>query len=200
MVEGRVRIPARSLRCDRRALMGSTSKSPPQAQAPATTSGSFGDVRLDTGRGAKYGAPTPTASAGGRLYLGAGGVGVGSGVAGGRSGVGSACQRGRNRVAIRRPTSVQLLDDRAVSCGDDGAPRGIRTPNRQIRSQPSPVPARLLGPSSSPLVLVNGHDAGPSRASVPVFHAWLGRKLVAVSGRCCQTRCLVTGRSPGPAE
>jgi hypothetical protein len=66
-----------------------------------------------------------------------------------------------------------------LSCGDGGAPRGIRTPNRQFRSQPSSVPVRPAGPFASPLVLVNGHVAGTSRASVPARHAWLGRNVVA---------------------
>jgi hypothetical protein len=35
-------------------------------------------------------------------------------------------------------------------------------PDRQIRSQPSPVPTRPPGPFVSPLVLVNSHDAGLS--------------------------------------
>jgi hypothetical protein len=81
-----------------------------------------------------------------------------------------------------------------------GAPRGIRTPNRQIRSQPSPVPAPPSGPFVSPPVLVNSHVAGPTRASVPDRHARLGRNVVAVSGRRRQTGRLVTGRLLGHAE
>jgi hypothetical protein len=81
-----------------------------------------------------------------------------------------------------------------LSCGDGGAPRGIRTPNRQIRSQPSPIPIRPPDPFVYPLVLVNGHVAGPSRASVPIRHVWLGRNVVAVSGQRRQTRSLATRR------
>jgi hypothetical protein len=87
-----------------------------------------------------------------------------------------------------------------LTSGFGGAPRGIRTPNRQIRSQPSPIPTRPPDPFASPLVLVNGYVAGRSRTSVPSRHAWLGRKVVAVSDRCGQTGRLVTGRSPGRAE
>jgi hypothetical protein len=134
-----------------------------------------------------------------RLHLGAGGVGVGDGVAGGRSGVGSARQRGRNWVAVSRPTIGSASGDRSLTSGFGGAPRGIRTPNRQIRSQPSPVPTRPSGPCASPLVLVNGPVARPSRGSVPARHAWLGRNVVAVSGQRRQTGRLVTGRSPGCA-
>jgi hypothetical protein len=37
-------------------------------------------------------------------------------------------------VAAQRPDNGQQAGDRALSCSDGGAPRGIRTPNRQIRS------------------------------------------------------------------
>jgi hypothetical protein len=67
--------------------------------------------------------------------------------------------------------------------------RGSR---HQVRSQPSPVPARPPRPFTSPLVQASGHIACPSRASVPALHAWLGRNVVAVSGSCRQTECLVT--------
>jgi hypothetical protein len=77
-----------------------------------------------------------------------------------------------------------------------GWQRPARLPDRQIRSQPSPVPARPPDPFASPLVLVNGHLAGPIRACVPAHHGWHGRNVVAVSGRCRQTGRLVTGRSP----
>jgi hypothetical protein len=87
-----------------------------------------------------------------------------------------------------------------LSWGDGGAPRGIRTPNRQIRSQPSPVPARPPEPFPSPFVLVDGHLAGAGRTSVPVCPAWLGRNVVAVSGGRRQTGSLVTCRSPGRDE
>jgi hypothetical protein len=79
------------------------------------------------------------------------------------------------------------------------APRGIRTPNRQIRSQPTPMPSRPPGPFASPLVQVNGHIAEPSRASVPACPAWLSRNVVAVSAQRRQTGCLATGRAPGRA-
>ncbi len=78
--------------------------------------------------------------------------------------------------------------------------RRIRSPNRQIRSQPSPIPTRPRGSFASPLVLVNGQLAGPTQACVPARHAWLGRNVVAVSGRRRQTESLATGRSPGRAE
>jgi hypothetical protein len=70
------------------------------------------------------------------------------------------------------------------------------SPNRQIRSQPSPVPAQPPAPFASPLVLVNGHLAGPSRTSVPACHLPHGRNVVAVPGRCRQTRSLATPRLP----
>jgi hypothetical protein len=54
-------------------------------------------------------------------------------VAGGRTRVGSARQRGRSLVAVRSPTQVSDPVIGRLSCGDRGAPRGIRTPNRQIR-------------------------------------------------------------------
>jgi hypothetical protein len=73
-----------------------------------------------------------------------------------------------------------------------GAPRGIRTPNRQIRSQPSPIPIRPPDPFVYPLVLVNGHVAGPSGASVPTRHAWHGGNVVAISDHGRQTRSLAT--------
>ncbi len=81
-----------------------------------------------------------------------------------------------------------------LTSGFGGAPRGIRTPNRQIRSQPPLAPARPSGPFASLLVLVRGHVASWSRASVPVCHAWRGRNVVAVSGWRRQTGCLVTRR------
>jgi hypothetical protein len=79
-----------------------------------------------------------------------------------------------------------------LSCGFGGAPRGIRTPNRQIRSQPSPVPTRPHRPFASPLVQVNGHIADPNRASVPARPVPHGRNLVAVSRHRRQTRRLAT--------
>jgi RNA polymerase sigma factor (sigma-70 family) len=98
----------------------------------------------------------------------------------------------------------QLLEvskqPKAADLGASCAPRGIRTPNRQIRSQPSPVPARPPAPSASLLVLLNGHVAGPTRASVPGRHAPHGRNLVAVSAQGRQTGSLATGRSPLYAE
>jgi hypothetical protein len=121
-------------------------------------------------------------------------------VACGRSRVGSGRQRGRSLVAVRRPQSDQQPHNRPLSCGSGGAPRGIRTPNRQIRSQPSPIPARPPGPSASPLVLANGRITGPNRPSVPARHAWLGRNVVAVSGCRRQTGSLAIGNSPGLAE
>ena len=77
-----------------------------------------------------------------------------------------------------------------LSWGFGGAPRGIRTPNRQIRSQPPPVPARPPIPVASLLVLVNGHVAVLSRVSVPARHAPHGRNVVAASGRRRQTGSL----------
>ncbi len=84
---------------------------------------------------------------------------------------------------------------RALTCGFGGVPRGIRTPNRQIRSHRPPVPAHPLCPSASPSSQLNGHAAGRSRASVPACPAPHGRNLVAVSGHRCQTRCLATAWS-----
>jgi hypothetical protein len=118
-------------------------------------------------------------------------------VAAGRSPSGSARQRGRSLVANRRPPARQGLCPRPLTSGFGSAPRGIRTPNRQIRSQPSPVPARPPAPSVSPLVLVNRHIADPSRASVPARHARHGRNVVAVSGDGCQTE--VWRPEAGPA-
>jgi hypothetical protein len=77
-----------------------------------------------------------------------------------------------------------------LSCGDGDAPRGIRTPNRQIRSQPSPVPARPPRPFASLPVLVNGHVAGSGRTLIPARHVRLGRNVVANSRHGRQTRSL----------
>jgi hypothetical protein len=71
------------------------------------------------------------------------------------------------------------------------ARREVFDPGHQIRSLASPVPTR---PFVSPLVLVNGRLASPSRTSVPARHAPHGRNVVAVSGCCRQTGCLATGR------
>jgi hypothetical protein len=90
------------------------------------------------------------------------------------------------------PTALSGPVTGPLSWGDSGAPRGIRTPNRQIRSQPSPVPARPPGPLAFPLVPVNGHVAGPTRASVPTRHARHGGNLVAVSAQRHQTGSLAT--------
>jgi hypothetical protein len=79
-----------------------------------------------------------------------------------------------------------------LTSGFGGAPRGIRTPNRQIRSQPSPVPARPSRPFASPMVLVNGPVGGSGRASVPTRHAWHGGNVVAISDHGRQTRSLAT--------
>jgi len=81
-----------------------------------------------------------------------------------------------------------------LTSGDGGAPRGIRTPNRQIRSQPSPVPTRPPGPSASSLVLVSGYAAGPSRTAVPAHHAPHGRNVVADLGCRRQTGRLAPRR------
>ncbi len=62
------------------------------------------------------------------------------------------------------------------------APRGTRTPNRQIRSHRPPVPSRPPYPRACPSSQLNGHVAGRSRASVPCRPAPHGRKLIAVSG------------------
>src|SRR6266508_2357995 len=121
-------------------------------------------------------------------------------VACGRSRVGSARQGGRSWSQSGDPTAGSDSVTGPLTSGFGGAPRGIRTPNRQIRSQPSPIPAPPSHPLASPLVLVNGHVAHRSRASVPVRHAWLGRIVVAVSGRRRQTGSLATGRSPGYAS
>jgi hypothetical protein len=91
------------------------------------------------------------------------------------------------------PTQVSTPVTGPLSCGVGGAPRGIRTPNRQIRSQPSPVPARPPAPSASLLVLLNGHVTGSTRASVPGRHAPHGRNLVAVSAQRRQTGSLAPG-------
>jgi hypothetical protein len=47
--------------------------------------------------------------------------------------LGSGRQHGRNLVAVRRTAGVSYLVIGPLGCGDGGAPRGIRTPNRQIR-------------------------------------------------------------------
>jgi hypothetical protein len=79
-----------------------------------------------------------------------------------------------------------------MTCCVGGAPRGTRTPNRQIRSHRPPVPSRPPYPCVSPSSQLNGHADGPGRASVPTRHASRGRNLVAVSGCRCQTGCLAT--------
>jgi hypothetical protein len=48
--------------------------------------------------------------------------------------LGSGRRRGRSLVAVRRPDGSRRLRHRPLTSGDGGAPRGIRTPNRQIRS------------------------------------------------------------------
>jgi hypothetical protein len=78
-----------------------------------------------------------------------------------------------------------------LSCGVGGAPRGIRTSNRQIRSLTAAVPAVLLLPPS-PLVLVSSHFPAPTQVSFPACHGRFGGNLVAVSGHRRQTRRLVT--------
>jgi hypothetical protein len=116
------------------ALMGSASKSPPQTRAPAKTSGSSGDIWLDAGRGAKSGThrrqPLPAAPSprGWRRWCGRWG------------------RRGSQRCRECPPTGSQFGSQSGdlpafsspatgpLSCGFGGAPRGIRTPNRQIRS------------------------------------------------------------------
>jgi hypothetical protein len=65
-------------------------------------------------------------------------------------------------------------------------------PDRQIRSQPSPVPAHPSAPLASPLVQVNGHIADPTRASVPARHVRHGGNVVAVSSHRRQTQRLAT--------
>jgi len=80
-----------------------------------------------------------------------------------------------------------------LSCGF-AAPRGIRTPNRQIRSHASPVPACPSHPFVSLFLLVNGYVVGLSRASVPARHVRLGGNVVAVLGHRHQTRRLATHR------
>src|SRR6266540_7412291 len=91
-------------------------------------------------------------------------------VAGGRSRVGTGLGVAANVVAVwSQPGGLRAISDPVtgpLSCGVGGAPRGIRTPNRQIRSQPSPVPAPPPGHLASTLIKVNGHVADPSRASV----------------------------------
>jgi hypothetical protein len=98
------------------------------------------------------------------------------------------------------PTAGSDLAIGPLTSGFGGAPRGIRTPNRQIRSQASPVPARPSRPFLSPLVLVNGHAVELSRASVPAGHTPHGRNVVAVSDHRRQTGRLVPGRPPSRSE
>jgi hypothetical protein len=67
-----------------------------------------------------------------------------------------------------------------LTSGFGGAPRGIRTPNRQIRSQPSSVPARPPAPFGSQLLLVNGCAEGRiGHLSPPVTRA-----MVAIWSQC----------------
>src|SRR6266567_4466776 len=84
----------------------------------------------------------------------------------------------------------QLLNLTGGQPAGQSAPRGIRTPNRQIRSHRPPVPSRPPRPFASPSAQLSGHAYGLSRASVPACPAPHGRNLVAVSGHHCQTRCL----------
>jgi hypothetical protein len=60
-------------------------------------------------------------------------------VAGGRSHCASGPQRGRNLVANASLVLSHRLAAGPLSCGFGGAPRGIRTHNRQIRSLPAIV-------------------------------------------------------------
>ena len=90
---------------------------------------------------------------------------------------------------------------RSLICGltcKNGAPRGIRTPNRQIRSHASPVPACPPDPLPSPFTLVNGYVAGLNWAPVPACHVRLGRNVVAVSGHRRQTQRLAAHRLLAP--
>jgi hypothetical protein len=112
-------------------------------------------------------------------------------VVGGRSPVGSARRRGRSLVAVRRSQTDQRPCHRAAD--QRVWWRAARDSNPQP-PDPTLIPARPSGPFASPLVLVNGPVTGPSRAAVPARHAWLGRNVVAVSGRCRQTGRLVTRR------
>src|SRR5829696_7058979 len=103
-----------------------------------------------------------------------------------------------NVVAVWSQSGVPIASSDPVtgplSCGDGGAPRGVRTPNRQIRSHAPASPASPSHPSASALVLVDGHVAGPGRTSVPAYHVRDGGNVVAVSGRRRQTGRLATGR------
>src|SRR6266508_372816 len=56
-------------------------------------------------------------------------------------------QGGRSWSQSGAPTAGSDSVTGPLTSGFGGAPRGIRTPNRQIRSQPSPIPA----PPSHPL-------------------------------------------------
>jgi hypothetical protein len=84
-----------------------------------------------------------------------------------------------------------------LSCGFAGAPRGIRTPNRQIRSLVWGFLACPSLPVASPLVLVDSQVADPGLTFVPACHARRGGNVVAVSRPGGQTACLATSRRPG---
>jgi len=111
-------------------------------------------------------------------------------VAGGRSPARGGRWRGRNLVANAGQALYGRRASGRLSWCFSGAPRGTRTPNRQIRSHRPPVPSRPPRPFASPSAQLSGHAYGLSRASVPACPAPHGRNLVAVSGHHCQTRCL----------
>jgi hypothetical protein len=68
-----------------------------------------------------------------------------------------------------------------------GAPRGIRTPNRQIRSLAPAVSGGPDYPFASLFGLVSRRVAGSSQTSVHARLAWHGGNVVAVPGRRGQT-------------
>jgi hypothetical protein len=132
------------------------------------------DVRRDE-VGISRVARSPTAAAGWVPRPEVGGVVVGDRVA-------AVCGVPADGVAIGSqsggPTASSDPVTGPLTSRFGGAPREIRTPNRQIRSQPSPVPTRPPGLFASLLVLVNGNVAAPIRACVPARHAWLVPLLV----------------------
>jgi hypothetical protein len=68
-------------------------------------------------------------------------------VASGRSPTRATCWRGRNLVANAGQALYGRRAAGPLSCGFGGAPRGTRTPNRQIRSLPGIVRLLVCGPS-----------------------------------------------------
>jgi hypothetical protein len=105
-------------------------------------------------------------------------------------------EHGRRWSQLDDPTVSSGPAAGPLSCGFGGAPRGIRTPNRQIRSLVLRVPACPRDPLAYPFLLLSGHIPEAGRTLIPSRHARLGRKVVAVSAGRSETQHLGTVGHP----